>query len=198
MPQNELLVAPTVAKWVARFVPFAEFTPEYLPVVQYLKFVMAQELRGRRGFYATNAFFSPVTGVLQLLCGCGSSAAAPFKVFDHLPRLLTELNPTRRQLKGLQMGAVSEYLALPNAASTWGTMLERLRLHRAGVTQQRFAEDAEDILANGAASFRNFAEMLSTKQPDYRNVVLADRGDAKALQRGIVGVEFGRPLVVKL
>lgn len=198
MERNDLLIAPTVTSYAGRFAHLPEYAPEYAPVLGYLGFLLYEQLVIKRGFYRSEVSFDLSTNVLRLRGWCGSNGAIPFKIYDRLPKELLDFKPTARQLKGLQMGALKRHLGRLSGESQSETMLRRLRLHNAGITAETFRQSAEDILANGKQSFRNFAEIMDEKRPRSRNLVLTGPEQAKRLPRSVAGVEFGEPVICTL
>ena len=199
LARNECLVAPSVTNIAARVLTVPEFGPEYEPALTMLKgFYMSNQLTAQRGFYRNYAKYDLTNGTVVFMTQRGSSPVAPFKVWDGIPAALHNASLTRRQIRGLQMGALKSHLARLEDSDPHATMLRRARLHNVGWGPSQFLEYAEGILGSTATHFTWLGELIAERQRRGRNVVLTSKDGADELRAQMRRIDWGQPTVVHL
>lgn len=199
LARNEYLVAPSVTNIAARVISVPEFGPEYEAALTYLKgFYISNQLTTHRGFYRNYLKHDLSNGALAFMTQRGSSPVAPFKVWDRIPEALQNASLTRRQIKGLQMGALKAHMNRLSDSDPHSTMLRRARLYSTGWSAPRFQEYAEGILASSASNFQWLGQLIADRQGRARNVVLTSKEGADELRSQMKRIHWGQPTTVHL
>ncbi len=199
LARNEYLIAPSVTNIAARVLTVPEFGPEYEPALAMIKgFYVSNQLTAQRGFYRNYSKYDITNGTVCFMSQRGSSPGAPFKVWDGIPGVLRSANLSRRQTKGLQMGALKGHLARLTDSDPHSTMLRRARLHTTGWGPARFQEYAEGILAGTGSHVKWFGELVAERQKRARNVVLTSEAGAQELRSQMKRIAWGKPTSVHL
>jgi hypothetical protein len=199
LARNDLLIAPSVTNIAARVFQLPNFSPEHEVPLGYLTgFVIGKELNAARGFYRNFVKFDPTTLCLTFMAQRGSSASAPFKVYDSLPSILGEVDLSRRQIKGLTTAAVAHHLARLSDADPHSKMIRRVRLDNFGIGAENFAEYSERILLATRSCFSELADLLHASQSRARNLILTGKEGAKEVRSNLKRLHFGKPLICNM
>lgn len=199
LARNDLLVAPSVTNIAARVFHMPEFRADLEPALAYIKgFVISKELNNGRGFYRNYVKFDSTTSCLVLMAQRGSSASAPFRVYDRIPEILDGVELTPRQLKGLQTGALMSHLDRISDSDPHAKMLRRVRLARLGLNRESFQEYANSILDSSPSSLKELAELLNNKRSSCRNLILTGKEGEREVAENLKHIRFGKPLACHL
>ena len=199
LARNDCLVAPSVTNIAARVLTVPDFGPQFEPALTMLKgFYISNQLTAQRGFYRNYVRYDVTNGTVTFMTQRGSNPVAPFKVWDGIPAALQSASLSRRQIRGLQMGALKSHLARLDDSDPHSTMLRRARLHNVGWGPGRFQEYAEGILECTGSHFKWLGELIAERQRRGRNVVLTSKAGADELRAQMKRIEWGQPTVVHL
>lgn len=199
LARNDLLIAPSVTNIAARVFHLSDFLPEHEVALGFLSgFVIGKELNAARGFYRNFVKFDPTTACLTLMAQRGSSASAPFKVYDSLPSILRDADLSRRQIKGLTTAALVHHLDRLSDSDPHSKMIRRVRLNNLGVGPDAFSVYAEQILTASRSSFTELGELLANAQSKARNLLLTGKEGAKEIRANYKPLQFGKPLLCNL
>jgi len=199
LARNECLVAPSVTNIAARVLTVPDFGPELEPGLTMLKgFYIGNQLTAQRGFYRNYVKYDVTNGTVTFLTQRGSSPVAPFKVWDGAAEALKNASLTRRQIRGLQMGALKSHLARLDDSDPHSTMLRRARLHNVGWGPARFQEYAAGILDCKGSDIKWLGELIAERQRRARNVVLTSKAGADELRSQMKRTDWGQPTVLHL
>lgn len=201
LARNDILIAPSVTNIAARVFQLPNFSPEHEVALGWLTgFVISKELNAARGFYRNFVRFDPTTLCLILMAQRGSSASAPFKVYDSLPGILAGAGAelSRRQIKGLTTAAVTHHLERLSDPDPHSRMIRRIRLDNFGIGAQNFAEYCDRILLATQRSFAELGDMLAAGQPRARNLILTGKEGAREVRSNLKRLHFGKPLICNM